>query len=41
VHIADLPTQGLAPGRSVVFTWREKATGGWAGADHRVVVTGG
>jgi glucoamylase len=41
VHIAELPTQGLAPGRSVVFTWRENATGGWAGADHRIVVTQG
>jgi glucoamylase len=41
VHVAELPTAGLAPGRSVVFTWRDTATGGWAGADHRIVVTGG
>jgi glucoamylase len=40
IHIAELPTQGLPPGRSIVFTWREIA-GGWAGADHRIVVTGG
>jgi glucoamylase len=41
VHVAELPTAALSPGRSVVFTWRENATGGWAGADHRIVVTGG
>ena len=39
VHAAELPTAALSPGRRVVFTWREKATGGWAGADHRVTVT--
>jgi glucoamylase len=41
IHVAELPTAALPPGRSVVFTWRENATGGWAGADHRIVVTGG
>ena len=39
VHAAEIPTQTLQPGRSVVFTWRETATGNWAGADHRIVVT--
>jgi glucoamylase len=38
VHVAELPSAGLAPGRSLVFTWRETASGGWAGADHRVIV---
>jgi glucoamylase len=41
VHAAELPTAGLPAGRSVVFTWRETATGGWAGADHRIVVSSG
>jgi glucoamylase len=38
VHVAELPTAALLPGRVIVFTWRDIATGGWAGADHRVVV---
>jgi glucoamylase len=38
IHVAELPTRALAAGRSVVFTWRETG-GGWAGADHRIVVT--
>lgn len=38
LHTAELPSASLPPGRSIVFTWREVATGGWAGADHRVVV---
>jgi glucoamylase len=41
VHAAALPTESLRAGRSVVFTWRETATGGWAGADHRIVVSQG
>ena len=40
IHVAELPTEALAPGRSVVFTWRETASGGWAGADHRITVAG-
>ena len=39
VHAAELPTQSLKAGRSVVFTWRVISNGAWAGMDHRLVVT--
>ena len=38
VCVAELPTGSLGVGRSVVFTWRERATGHWAGTDYRVTV---
>ncbi len=38
VFVAELPTGELGAGRSVVFTWRELASGNWAGTDYRVVV---
>jgi glucoamylase len=37
---AELPVSELPAGRNVVFTWRAAASGAWAGADFRVVVTG-
>ncbi len=41
IHVADLPTTTLAPGGSIVFTWRDAASGAWTGTDHRLVVTSG
>ncbi len=38
VRVADLPTQGLKPGASVVFTFYWPAAGHWEGRDFRVVV---
>ena len=38
VFVAELATAELAVGRSVVFTWRELASGNWAGTDYRVIV---
>ena len=39
VHVADLPTAALPEGGSVLFTWRDLASGAWTGTDHRLVVT--
>ncbi len=41
IHVADLPTTALPPGGSIVFTWRDTASGAWTGTDHRLVVTSG
>jgi glucoamylase len=31
LHVAELPTSGMAPGRKLVFTWRRKADEVWRG----------
>jgi glucoamylase len=33
LHVADLPTVGIAPGGKLVFTWRRKADEVWRGRD--------
>jgi glucoamylase len=33
LHIAELPTAGMAPGDKLVFTWRQKADEVWRGRD--------
>jgi glucoamylase len=33
LHIAELPTTGIAPGGKLVFTWRRKADKAWRGRD--------
>ena len=33
LHIAELPTAGMAPGGKLVFTWRRKADEVWRGRD--------
>jgi hypothetical protein len=39
IHAAELPTESLAAGRSVVFTWHD-ADGHWRAANFTVVITG-
>ena len=38
VHTADLPTDGLIPADTIVFTWMVLASGEWIGRDHTVTV---
>jgi glucoamylase len=33
LHVAELPTAGMAPGGKLVFTWRRKADEVWRGRD--------
>jgi glucoamylase len=33
LHVAELPTAGIAPGGKLVFTWRRKADEVWRGQD--------
>ena len=33
LHVAELPTAGMAPGGKLVFTWRRKADEVWRGQD--------
>jgi glucoamylase len=40
IHTVDIPTERLAPGQSVVFTWMSVASGQWVGSDHTVAVNG-
>ncbi len=39
VYVAELPTDGVAPGGGVVFTFRWTEAGHWEGRDFRVAVT--
>jgi glucoamylase len=41
IHTAEIPTGGFAPGRAVVFTWQNTATGEWLGRDHTVTIAAG
>ena len=41
VHAAVIATDGLVPGRQIVFTWMELATGEWLGQDYSVTVSQG
>ena len=38
IHSVDLPTNGLDPGQSIVFTWMNLASGEWVRQDHTVTV---
>jgi glucoamylase len=38
LFIAEIPTSGMMPGESVVFTWRDARTGIWDGRDHDVAI---
>ena len=38
IHSVELPTERLRPGQSVVFTWRDEATGEWVGEDCSVAI---
>jgi len=38
VHTLALPTEDLAPGTRIVFTWRWRGSGTWAGRDYLVTV---
>ncbi len=38
VHTIELPTATLAPGSTVIFTYRDARTAVWAGQDYRVTV---
>lgn len=39
VHVADLPTAGLAPGTKVLFTLRWQNSGAWEGTDFCVTIS--
>ena len=36
--VAEISTEGMTPGESVVFTWRDAQTGVWRGRDHDVAI---
>jgi glucoamylase len=38
VHTFALPTEGLAPGTRIAFTWRWRNSGSWVGRDYIVTV---
>jgi glucoamylase len=40
IHTVDLPTNSLAPGQGIVFTWMNLTNGEWIGQDYTVTVTG-
>jgi glucoamylase len=39
LNVAEIPTQGMTAGQSIVFTWRDQASGTWHGRNHEVLVT--
>ncbi len=39
LHIVELATDGLEPGKVIVFTWMLLRTGEWLGTDHSVTLT--
>jgi glucoamylase len=41
IHTAEIPTAGFVPGRAIVFTWKNLASGEWLGQDHTVTVNSG
>ncbi len=38
LHVAEIPTAGMAAGQSIVFTWRDQVAGTWLGRNHEVAV---
>jgi glucoamylase len=40
LHIAEIPTKGMAAGANVVFTWRDALTGAWQGHNYDVAISG-
>jgi glucoamylase len=41
IHVVEIPTKGLAPGHTIVFTWQDMGSGEWLGSDHTVIVAAG
>ena len=39
IHTADLATDALTPGQTIVFTWLSSVTDQWLGQDYEVLVT--
>ena len=39
LHIAEIATDDLEPGKVIVFTWKLLRTGEWLGTDHSVTLT--
>ena len=40
LHVADIATTDMVDGKSLIFTWRNAATGAWQGVNHEVRVVG-
>jgi len=38
IYVAEISTQGMTAGESVVFTWRNARTGVWHGRNHDVAI---
>ncbi len=38
LYTADLPTDGLVPSHTIIFTWMNEATGQWIGHDYTVTI---
>jgi glucoamylase len=38
IHVAEIPTAGIMPGCTIVFTWQNLASGEWLGQDHTVAI---
>jgi glucoamylase len=38
LSVAEISTKGMTAGESVVFTWRDAATGVWLGCNHQVAI---
>lgn len=39
LHIVELPSQGLARGQEIEFTWQRHRDGGWQGQNYGVAIT--
>jgi glucoamylase len=39
IHTAEIPTEGCVPGRIIVFTWMNLASGEWIGQDYTVTIS--
>jgi glucoamylase len=40
LHVTEIATTDMGDGQSVIFTWRNAATGAWQGVNHEVSVVG-
>ncbi len=38
LHVAEISTEGMTAGESIVFTWRDGQTGVWRGCNHEVAI---
>jgi len=41
IHVAEIPTDGMMPGNTIVFTWMDQSSSEWLGSDHTVIVAAG